>query len=149
MANRTTEQRIADTIKRLESEPNVWIATASPTGAPHLVPLSLGWFEGMILVATPTGTPTARNVAATGLARASLESAGDVVIIEAEATAVSLAAFDGDFLDRFASRVGWDPRDESGDWSMLTLRPRMVLAWNSVGELKGRRIMHDGRWVTG
>ncbi len=147
MANRSTEQRIAETLRRLGSDPNVWIATASPAGVPHIVPLSLAWIEERILVTTPSDTPTVRNVAVTGRARAALDSADDVVIIEAAATAARLDGIAADLIDLYVSRVGWDPRLEPGDWSLLTLRPRLIHAWNGVGEIEGRTIMRAGEWL--
>jgi len=109
----------------------VWVSTASPTGTPHLVPLSLAWHENRILVATPTSTPTARNVAATGKARAALDSSDDVVLVTA----------DRGVLDEFVKRVGWNPADQAGEWSLLVLTPRVIQAWHGSGEIDGRTIM--------
>lgn len=58
---RSAAQRRADAERRLENDANVWIATSSNDGTPHLVPVSLGWDGTQILVATPSATPTARN----------------------------------------------------------------------------------------
>ena len=149
MPARSIEQRISAVLRRLKSEPNVWIATASPAGVPHLVPLSLAWANGEILVTSPSETPTVRNVAATGRARAALDSTEDVVIIEAAASAASLDAVPEASMDFYVSTVGWDPRVESGNWSMLTLRPRLIHAWNGIGEIDGRTIMRRGEWLTG
>jgi hypothetical protein len=66
MAPRTTNGRIAHAKHLLNTEANVWVSTSSPTGTPHLVPLSLAWHENRILVATPTSTLTPRKVIATG-----------------------------------------------------------------------------------
>ncbi|MGI9644893.1 MAG: pyridoxamine 5'-phosphate oxidase family protein, partial [Ilumatobacteraceae bacterium] len=63
MTIRTTESRISDSIRRLETDADVWIATSGPDGTPHLVPLSLAWDGERILVATPADTATARNAA--------------------------------------------------------------------------------------
>ena len=41
---RTAQQRKADTLRRLSSDVDTWVATADPaTGTPYLVPLSLLW----------------------------------------------------------------------------------------------------------
>ena len=66
MTDRSTGERAALARMRLESEANVWIASASAAGIPHLVPLSLAWIDEHIVVATPSDTPTARNAAANG-----------------------------------------------------------------------------------
>lgn len=126
----------------------MWIATASPTGVPHLVPLSLAWHGDKILVATPTDTPTARNVLATGRARASLDSTTDVVIIDAVAERVDYGEVDEATRATYVSLAGWNPENESGAWSMITLVPHLIHAWNSASEIEGRTIMRDGDWVT-
>jgi hypothetical protein len=147
MANRTAAERSADALRRLETEPNVWIATASPEGVPHNVPLSLAWTGTEILVASPSDNPTVRNARSTGRARACLDSATNVVVIDAEVSATPLAQADPSVLQSYIQRVGWDPRHERGDWSLLTLTPRRVQSWNGVDEIEGRTIMRDGRWT--
>jgi Pyridoxamine 5'-phosphate oxidase len=148
MANRTTTERIESALRRFASEPNVWVATGSMAGVPHLVPLSLAWNGTDLIVATPTDSPTVRNVAASGSARATLDSATDVVIVDAAVTVVDFADADQSLAQQYVERVGWDPRSESGAWTMLILSPRRIQAWNGVGEIKGRTIMSDGAWLT-
>jgi hypothetical protein len=147
MASRSTATRIADTRRRLESEPDVWIATASAEGVPHLIPLSLAWDGSQILVATPPDSPTVMNIVATGLARASLADTDDVVIINASAAVAPFEETPGDVVDFFVEAAGWDPRKEEGRWSLLTLTPRMIHAWKGEPELVGRTIMRRGAWV--
>ena len=144
---RTHSQRRADAIRRLESEPNVWIATASAGGVPHLVPLSLAWDGTRILVATPTSTPTARNAAEAGVVRASLDDADDVVLIDATVEVVDFAAADRALIDVYVQRVGWNPADESGDWSLLVVAPTTIRSWNGIDETTGRVIMKRGDWL--
>ena len=73
MTRRSTAERVSHTIARLETEANIWLATATPGGDPHLVPLSLTWIDGTIVVATPSTTRTARNVVANGQGRTIIE----------------------------------------------------------------------------
>ena len=40
---RSPAQRRRDTEHRLAHDVDVWVATASPDGVPHLVPLSFDW----------------------------------------------------------------------------------------------------------
>jgi hypothetical protein len=147
MATRTRIERIGDVLERLATEPNVWVATASPDGVPHLVPLSLAWIDERVVVSTPAATPTARNAAATGRARLSLDSADDVAIIDAAVTVVDLDAADPELVAVYAGRVGWDPRHEAGAWSLLTLTPLRVQAWSGVDEISGRTLMRNGEWL--
>ena len=149
MAIRSTSIRVAEAIGRLESEPDVWIATASGDGAPHLIPLSLAWDGIHILAATPTDSPTTRNIIATGRARASLADTTDVVIVRAAAAAKPFADVPSAAAEAFVDRVGWDPRKQGGgEWSLLTLTPEVVLAWKGEPELAGRVIMRHGLWLT-
>ena len=147
MTTRNAEQRRTHAIQRLESDSNVWIATASSGGSPHLVPLSLAWDGAHVILATPTNSPTARNVNASGKARLALDSTQDVVIIDTTGEAVPLGSAPPDPIGVFAGRTGWDPREESGEWSLLILQPHTVRAWNSVQEIDGRTIMKNGSWV--
>lgn len=126
----------------------MWIATASADGVPHLIPLSLAWDGSQILLATPPESPTARNIVATGWARASLADTDDVVIVVAAAAATPFEQTPVEVAEFFAEAAGWDPRREGGRWSLLTLTPETVHAWKGEPELAGRTIMRDGAWVS-
>ncbi|MEQ8718503.1 MAG: pyridoxamine 5'-phosphate oxidase family protein [Acidimicrobiales bacterium] len=144
---RPTDERIAQARRRFETEADVWVATASGTGIPHLVPLSLTWDGTSIICVTQTANPTVRNIVATGKARASLESSSDVVIADTRATARDLGELTDDELDRFAAAAGWDPRDSETAWSVLTLTPETILSWQGEAEFEGRHLMRDGVWA--
>ncbi len=144
---RSSSQRRIHTIRRLESEENVWLATASADGVPHLVPLSLAWDGRRLLLATPNDSPTVRNATATGAVKASLDSAEDVVLIAGTVEVVDFASADPTLVSTFVQRVGWDPADEAGAWSLLIVSPQTVRAWNSVAEITGRTIMKQGTWI--
>ena len=70
-----------------------------------------------MLVATPSVTSTARNAAATGVCKASLDSAEDVILIDADVEVVDFASADPETAARYVERVGWYPADEPGEWS--------------------------------
>ncbi|MCL1594773.1 MAG: pyridoxamine 5'-phosphate oxidase family protein [Actinomycetia bacterium] len=147
MTIRSTPTRIAETIERLSTDEDVWIATASESGVPHLVPLSLAWHAGHVLVATPADTPTVRNVRETSRARASLDSTADVVIISARASCTAFEDTDKATRAAFVSAAGWNPETLEGTWSLITLVPDLIHVWNSVAEIEGRTIMRHGAWV--
>ena len=50
---RSRAQRRRDTEHRLSHDKDVWVASASADGAPHLVPLSFDWDGEALLMATP------------------------------------------------------------------------------------------------
>lgn len=143
---RNATQRQAEAVQRLASDANVWIATASSDGRPHLVPLSLAWDGRRILVATPSDTPTARNAAATGALKAALDSADDVVLIDADVDVVDFDQADEDIIEAYVKRVGWNPANEPGNWSLLIATPVTIRSWNGVGEIIGRTVMRNGVW---
>lgn len=147
MPNRTTAQRTAHARTRLHSDHNVWIATGSLEGIPHLVPLSLAWLDDSIVVATPSTTPTARNAAASGRARAALDDADDVVMFDCDVDVIAFDHADSALRDSYIDAVGWDPRDNPGEWSLLVLRPRRGQVWNGPAEIDGRTIIADGQWL--
>ena len=95
---------------RLTHDIDIWVASASPDGAPYLVPLSFDWEDGRLLVATPTDSPTGRNLAATGTVRLGLGHTRDVTMIEGEVEVLELEALPRERADRFAVRTGFDPR---------------------------------------
>lgn len=147
MAGRTSQARIADVVARLERDANIWIATAA-ADVPHLIPLSLAWDGERILLATPSHNPTVRNAAVSGSARLALDSTDDVVIIDGTVEVRPFSEAGGDVVACYVDRVGWDPSDEPGEWSLLVISPRTVRAWNSVDEIEGRTIMSEGEWAS-
>lgn len=148
MPIRPTSERVANTIHRLETDTDVWLATASPTGVPHLVPLSLGWDGTRLLLFTYTDSPTSSNIRSKEIARAALDGTVDVVIMDGKASIEPLVGVSPGVVDGFAERTGWDPRTEGSEFSLITMMPERVYAWNSVQELKGRLIMKSGQWLT-
>ena len=63
---------------------DVVVASASADAAPNLVPLSFDWDGEAVLLATPTDSPTGRNLAATRAVRLGLGHTRDVSMIECE-----------------------------------------------------------------
>ena len=62
-APRDPETRKADALAMLATPAvDVWVATASPTGAPHLVPVSLAWVDERAVIAVEGSSMTARNL---------------------------------------------------------------------------------------
>ena len=51
-APRSRAQRRHDTEHRLAHDIDLWVASASPAGRPHLVPLSFDWDGEALLLAT-------------------------------------------------------------------------------------------------
>jgi hypothetical protein len=66
------------------------VASASADGKPYLVPLSFDWDGDAVLVATPTYSPTGRNLAGSGVARLALGPTRDVTMIEADVEVIEI-----------------------------------------------------------
>jgi hypothetical protein len=144
---RTTAQRIADTRARLDEDDDVWVATASHEGEPHLVPLSLVWSAGEVVLATEGRSVTARNALATGRVRLALGVGKDAVLIDASARVVALDCASAELHEVYRHRAGWDPAAERGDYVYIVATPIRVQAWRHVGEISGRTVMRDGSWL--
>src|SRR5262249_20537274 len=105
---RSRPLRRRDAEHRLTHDVDLWVASASPEGAPYLVPLSFDWDGEALLVATPTDSPTARNMAATMAVRLGLGETRDVVMIDGQVEVIEIDALPRERGDRFAARAGFD-----------------------------------------
>lgn len=146
---RTAQQRKVDTLRRLSSDVDTWVATADPaTGTPYLVPLSFLWDGATVLISTPGTSPTSRNLRATGRVRLGIGPTRDLVLIEgtvqAETAATEISAEAG---DAFAAKTGFDPRELTG-YAYFRIRPQRLQAWREANELTGRDLIRGGDWVT-
>jgi Pyridoxamine 5'-phosphate oxidase len=146
---RTPQQRKADTLHRLETDVDTWVATADPgSGTPYMVPLSFLWDGATVLIATPATSPTSRNLRATGKVRLGIGPTRDLVLIEgtvqAETAAAEIPAGTG---DAFAAKTGFDPRELTG-YAYFRIRPQRLQAWREANELAGRDLIRGGEWVT-
>ena len=143
---RDRQTRKADAVAMLATPAiDVWVATASGEGAPHLVPVSLAWVEERVVIAVEASSVTARNVTASGVARLAVGPTRDVVLIDAVLDrAVDVA--DAELGAAYVAQADWDPRRSTG-YLFLVLRPVRVQAWREANEIAGRTLMRDGRWL--
>lgn len=143
---RPRQQRLRDTLHRLEDDIDAWVATADAGGTPYLVPLSFLWDGDTLLVATAAASPTGRNLQATGKARLALGHTRDVVLVDATAQTLEPTEVTTDVGNAFAVKTGFDPRQPTG-YLYTRIRPQRVQAWREVNELADRDIMRDGHWI--
>jgi len=144
---RSRAQRRRDTEHRLAHDIDIWVASASADGAPYLVPLSFDWDGEALLVSTPAGSPTGRNLAATRAVRLALGHTRDVSMIEGRVEVLEIDALPQERGDRFAARAGFDPRALATPYRWFHIFPRRIQAWREVDELPDRELMRDGRWL--
>jgi nitroimidazol reductase NimA-like FMN-containing flavoprotein (pyridoxamine 5'-phosphate oxidase superfamily) len=143
-APRSAAQRKSDTLARLASDVDAWIATAGADGGGYLLPLSFLWDGTGLVVSTPRSSATGRNLSRGGRVRAGVGALRDVTMIDGTAEPVD----DERGKDAFAAKHGWDPRKEAGDYAYFRIVPDRVQAWREVNELPGRTLMRDGAWLT-
>ena len=148
MATRSPEERKADAQAKLAAvEANVWIASASPTGAVHLVPVTHTWNGSQVVVATGSGSRTVANVRANPQARLALGESRDVVMIDAVLVeAVSTSEAPAAMAEGYAAQAGWDPRTEV-DNLYLVFGPQRIQVWREGEDPAGRSVMRNGAWV--
>jgi nitroimidazol reductase NimA-like FMN-containing flavoprotein (pyridoxamine 5'-phosphate oxidase superfamily) len=142
-APRSAEQRKSDTLARLASDVDAWIATADADGSGYLLPLSFLWDGEGVIVSTPRSSVTGRNLSRGGRVRVGVGQLRDVTMIDGTAEPVE----DERTKEAFAAKHGWDPRDEAGDYAYFRVVPDRVQAWREVNELPGRVLMRAGNWL--
>lgn len=143
---RSRSQRKSDTLERLRTDVDLWVASASDDAVAYLVPLSYLWDGSALTFATPRDSRTAVNLIRAGWARVALGPTRDVVIIEGPVEAIPIGT-DPELEDAHALTTGFDPRELTEEYVYLRITPREVQAWRESNELSGRRLMRDGMWI--
>jgi hypothetical protein len=144
---RPREQRRRDAEQRLATDVDLWVATASPDGAPYLVPLSFDWDGQTLLLATAAASPTARNLEAARTARLGLGPTRDVVMVDGSVEVLRMDALPADRGDAFATRTGFDPRALTTPYRWFLVTPERIQAWREADEIPGRDLMRAGTWL--
>jgi hypothetical protein len=143
---RSRSQRTIDTLERLRTDVDLWVASASEDGHAYLVPLSYLWDGSALLIATPRASRTARNLTRTGWARVALGVTRDVVIVEGPVDAIPIGA-DPEREEAHALAAGFDPRTLAEEYVYLRITPHEIQAWREANELAGRHVMRGGAWL--
>ena len=143
---RTRSRRTADTMERLRTDLDLWIASASADGQAYLVPLSYQWDGSSLLIATPRASRTAENLIRAGRARVALGPTRDVVIVDGPVEAIPIGA-DTEREDAHAVAAGFDPRTLAEEHVYLRVTPHEIQAWREANELEGRLVMRGGAWL--
>jgi Pyridoxamine 5'-phosphate oxidase len=147
-AARPPERRKQDALNRLEHDIDAWVATADAgSGTPYMVPLSFLWDGATLLIATPSSSPTSRNLQATGKVRLGIGPTRDVVLIEGTARSWGVTEIQDEVGDAFAAKTGFDPRQLSTPYRYFRIAPQRLQAWREANELEGRELMRDGEWL--
>ncbi len=125
---------------------DVWVATASPAGVPHLVPVSLAWIDERAVIAVEGRSVTARNLTSSGVVRLAVGSTRDVVMIDATLEKAVDVGADPPLGEAYVRQADWDPRPSAG-YVFLVLRPVRLQAWREANEMPRRTLMREGTWL--
>jgi len=149
VATRSPEERKAYALAKVTAtRANVWVASASPTGGVHLVPVTHTWNGSQYVLTTEPGSRTAANVTANPRVRLALGETRDVVMVDAVLVeAIPAADASVAVADSYASQAGWDPRTDSGEYVYLVFKPERILVWREDEDLAGRTVMRNGAWI--
>ncbi|TDE59670.1 hypothetical protein E1295_01890 [Nonomuraea mesophila] len=143
---RDLPRRRADTLGRLSSGFQMWLATGSDGRGAHLIPVAYVWDGSTLTTATFRRSRTVSNLRARPTARLAIGDTADVVLIDADAVLVDVPDIDVASAEAYAE-VSTDPRSSPDVFLYIRLRPKRILAWNSLAEFSGRTLMLDGSWL--
>jgi hypothetical protein len=143
---RSRSERKRDTLARLRSDVDLWVASADEAGRAHLVPLSYVWDGSALTIATPRASRTGTNLVRAGRARVALGHTRDVVMIEGPVEAIAIGT-DPQLEEAHAQATGFDPRTLAEPYVYLRITPRSIQAWREENELEHRQLMRKGEWL--
>ncbi len=143
---RPRSQRRIDTLAKLASQVDLWVAPAGEAGGAYLVPLSYYWDGSTMTIATPRASRTGLNLIRAGWARVALGPTRDVVIVEGPVEAIPIGA-DAGLEDAHAQAAGFDPRTLADEYVYVRITPQRIQAWREANELEDRHLMRRGEWL--
>ena len=117
-----------ETLQRLETEANLWLATVRSDGRPHLTPVWFAWHAEKIYACIQAGSVKTRNLAQNPLVALSLEDGSHPLIGEgtvafvAEPWPEAVAAI-------FRRKYDWDIFTDSDYDRLLEISPVKWLSW--------------------
>ncbi len=116
---------------RLVTARNYWLATASASGTPHVMPVWGVWIDGALLFSTGATTRKARNIETNPNVAIHLESGAELVVVEGSARAVADEPLSVQrFLDAYNPKYSWDfTADAFEDGGLYAVTPHKAFAW--------------------
>lgn len=108
---------------RLDTEPNIWLATVRPDGRPHLVAIWFVYVDGHLWVCTGASSVKVHNLAAEPRVTISLKEGNRSAIGEGTAH-LEPAPFPTAVVDAFIAKFDWDtsaPDSAMGELALLRI----------------------------
>jgi PPOX class probable F420-dependent enzyme len=120
--------------ERLVRSHDFWLATVTPGGMPHLMPVWAVWDRGALWFSSANGSAKARNLAAEPRCTLSTDDPAEPVVVRGRAERVTDAAGLRAMLAaenaKYGTGYGMDMVDPASN-SVFRLRPDWVFALNS------------------
>jgi nitroimidazol reductase NimA-like FMN-containing flavoprotein (pyridoxamine 5'-phosphate oxidase superfamily) len=117
--------------ERLARSHDFWLATVTPEGAPHLMPVWAVWYRGRLWFSSANGSRKARNLASETRCTLSTENPLEPVIVQGRAQRVTdrdaLTAMLGAENAKYGTGYGLDMVDPASN-SVFSLLPEWVFA---------------------
>lgn len=110
--------------RRLQKEPNLWLATVRPNGAPHLAPIWFVWVDQKIFVCTGAESVKARNIRRNSHVTASLESGDRPVVIEGGARPIESAP--PAVIEAFQRKYQWNIETDETYTQVIEIEPTRI-----------------------
>ncbi len=121
--------------QRLVRARNFWLATASPDGAPHLMPVWAVWLDGRLWFSSASGSRKARNLAAEPRCSLATEDPVEPVVVHGRADRVTdrvlLLAMLAAENAKYGTSYGEEMIDVAAN-SVFALRPEWAFALDST-----------------
>jgi PPOX class probable F420-dependent enzyme len=121
--------------ERLIRARNFWLATVSPAGAPHLMPVWAVWDDGKLWFSSASGSRKARNLAADPRCSLATEDPAEPVVVQGRAHRVTDRAALLAMLEAENSKYGTSYGEEMVDPatnSVFALQPEWAFALDST-----------------
>ena len=144
---RSETVRRSDTERRFAEDTDVWVATASADGVPHLVPLSFYWDGAAFLLATPAASPTGVNLAESGTAQLAFGQSREVALVQGDIIVLEIDELPDTYARKYVARTGWDPRSATQPCRWFCVTPKRIQVWREENELAGRELIRGGAWI--
>jgi hypothetical protein len=120
--------------ERLLASHDFWLATVTPTGVPHLMPVWAVWSERMLWFSSSTGSRKARNLSVEPRCSLSTDNPLEPVVVHGQADrvvdTVALTAMLAAENAKYGTDYGMDMVDPASS-SVFALRPEWVFALDS------------------
>lgn len=110
--------------RRLQTEPNIWLATVRPDGTPHLVPIWFVWVAARVYICTASDSVKVRNLLANPRVAAALEDGAKPVVIEGLAHAIG--SVPRSVVEAFRRKYDWNITTDSEYNQVVEIEPQKI-----------------------